>query len=377
MDTLTVPQGTFRLARYPVRKQDRLRAWDAADEYLLHELHEHDLIAIPSNVLLVNDGFGALAVPLASSPPEVQSDSFLAHRGIRANLVEKGRAADAVHFLTSLESPTRVPDTVVVKIPKSLAALEDQLHRLRPFLRPGTRILGGAMARDIHTSTLELFERIVGPTRTSLARKKARLIYCDLDPALDPGPTPYPTSFPLEGTRYEIVNHAGVFSCQGLDIGTRLLLDRIPRSPEAARIIDLGCGNGVVGLVAADRNPEAEVVFTDASYRAVESARATFRGAFGESRPARFEVADCLEGQPKQSADLILVNPPFHQVRAIGDAVAWQMFLEARGVLRAEGRLIVVGNRHLAYHTKLKRLFGNCSVLASNRKFVVLASVRS
>jgi 16S rRNA (guanine1207-N2)-methyltransferase len=74
--------------------------------------------------------------------------------------------------------------------------------------------------------------------------------------------------------------------------------------------------------------------------------------------------------------DLIVVNPPFHDNNVTGDEIAWQMFTGARRALRPGGRLVVVGNRHLAYQAKLGRLFGGSRNLASNRKFVVTTSVR-
>ena len=75
--------------------------------------------------------------------------------------------------------------------------------------------------------------------------------------------------------------------------------------------------------------------------------------------------------------DRVLNNPPFHENHAIGDATAWQMFTESRDVLRPGGELWVVGNRHLAYHAKLKRLFGTCDVIANNDRFVILRARRS
>ena len=62
-----------------------------------------------------------------------------------------------------------------MRVPKSLALLEDQLLRLAPAVHEGTVVVGTGMVKEIHTSTLQLFERILGPTRTSLAEKKARL----------------------------------------------------------------------------------------------------------------------------------------------------------------------------------------------------------
>ncbi len=47
---------------------------------------------------------------------------------------------------------------VLIKVPKTLALLEQQLRALRKVVTPDTRIIAGAKARDIHTSTLELFE---------------------------------------------------------------------------------------------------------------------------------------------------------------------------------------------------------------------------
>ncbi len=376
MQKLTVPQGEFILARYPLRENDPLRAWDAADEYLLRHLDEEKVIGHPPRTLILNDGFGALAVALAGWRPQMASDSFLAHQGTRMNLEANGQPAASVRLLTSLQSPEGTLDAVLIKVPKSLALLEDQLFRIRPHLQPQTRIIGAGMAKGIHTSTLTLFERIIGPTRTSLARKKARLIFCQPDPSLAPGDTPYPRGYRLENTPFQICCHANVFSRESLDIGARFFLEHLPADPRYRTIVDLGCGNGVVGVVAAERNPQAELVFADESFMAVASAQASFQAAFGRSRTARFLVGDCLEGMPEQSADLILNNPPFHQQNAVGDFVSWQMFCESREVLRKGGELWVIGNRHLGYHAKLKRLFGNCALIASNRKFVILKAVR-
>ena len=97
---------------------------------------------------------------------------------------------------------------------------------------------------------------------------------------------------------------------------------------------------------------------------------------FAGAREAEFRVGDCLQGVEANSRDLVLINPPFHQQHSIGDAVAWQMFKESRRVLQAGGELRIVGNRHLGYHAKLKKLFGNCETIAANRKFVVLSARR-
>ncbi len=274
-----------------------------------------------------------------------------------------------------MEDPEGPVDVVIIKIPRTLALLEDQLRRLRPLLHKKTVIVGAGMTRTIHTSTVNLFETLVGPTKTSLAKKKSRLIHSEFDPALNIGDSPFPSTFSLENGM-AISNEANVFSRSQLDHGTRIFLENLP-TPFEGDVIDLGCGNGVVGAAMALSSPNANLTFIDESYQAIASAETTFATAVGKSRKATFLIGDALEGIEDESIDLILCNPPFHDKQAVQDATAWAMFNGAKRVLRPTGRIMVVGNRHLRYHAKLKRIFGNSRILASNPKFVVAeASIR-
>ncbi len=375
MQVMDVPQGRFELARVPYSGNKTLRAWDAADEYALAHLREVETEAPGGGTLLVNDAFGALSVSLSGRRPQMLSDSFLSHLAVKENLVRNGMEAGTVRLLGSLDVPKGPLSVVLAKVPKTLALLEDQLHRIRPLLGPDTLVVGAGMTRNIHTSTVEMFEKIIGATTTSRARKKARLLFARLDEDLAPGPSPYPTSHRLD-TGLEVVCHANVFSRRRLDVGTRLLLQHLPSTTGAARVADLGCGSGILGTVAALRNPDATILFADESYMAVASAEATFRGAVGPDRHAEFRVTDVLDGVAADSVDIVLNNPPFHDGHVKGDAIAWRMFVESRRRLCVGGQLYVVGNRHLDYQDKLKHIFGNCDVVASNAKFSVLRARR-
>lgn len=376
MEILQLPQGDFRLARYPNRKRELLRAWDAADEYLLNYFFAEDEQAQNLNILIVNDNFGALTTALTEHNLTIWTDSWLAQEGIKQNLALNDLSVDAVRIKNSLESPQGDYDVVLIKIPRSLALLEDQLIRVKPYLSKSTNVVAAGMVKSIHTSTLKLFEKYIGPTKTSLARKKARLIFSVNDENVARVKSPYPKTYTLEGTQYLIRNHANVFSRESLDIGTRFFLKYIPQSEKFEKIIDLGCGNGVVGLIAAEKNPHADLLFLDESFMAVESAKENFQAAFNNQRNAEFKANDSLTGIEKNSADLILNNPPFHQNNAVGDEVAWQMFKQSKDVLKQDGELWVIGNRHLAYHIKLKKLFGNCKTIASNKKFIILKAIK-
>ncbi len=378
IDRMTTPWGDCALARFPEDPRDRLRAWDASDEYLLRQLAEQDT-PLSGTVVIVGDRWGALTTALAQHRPVQITDSFLTQEATRANLARNGIAADSVRLLTTQDPPPERVDVLLVRVPKSLALLEDQLLRLAPAVHADTVVVGTGMVKEIHTSTLKLFERILGPTRTSLAEKKARLIHCT--PRSSARATnPWPHSYALPDgigvvSGRTVVNHAGVFCAERLDIGTRFFLQHLPESRGPRRVVDLGCGNGVVGTAVSLADPEAEVLFVDESFQAVASAEATYK-ANGVPGQAEFRVGDGLVGVSADSVDLVLNNPPFHSHQATTDATAWRMFTGARRALRPGGELWVVGNRHLAYHVKLKRLFGNSQLVASDAKFVVLKAVK-
>ena len=147
---LVTTAGEFELHRYPARKRELLRAWDAADEYLLHEMPGWDING--RQILIVNDSFGALSVALSRSSPVSWSDSWLAHKALRENLKRNGRVADAVEALRSTQTPAQSPDLVIFKVPKSLALLEDQLLRVKPLLNDGTRFVVAGMVKTMPPS---------------------------------------------------------------------------------------------------------------------------------------------------------------------------------------------------------------------------------
>ena len=369
---MSVAQGEFTLRRLPLRSNDVLQAWDAADEYLLNTLAEMTLPLHGSRVLLINDSFGALAVALADFKPVSWSDSNLAQKSMSMNLTANGFAVDAVEWLDSVHTPDSSFELILIKVPKTLALLEDFLLRLRPSLTTQTTIILAGMLKNLPPSVWTLLERIVGLTRSSLAKKKARLVFCDFDPNLQVSVNPYPTSYKLEHTEWVICNHSNVFSREQLDIGTRFFLAHLPESAPAKTIVDLGCGNGVLGIMAALKHPEATVTFVDESFMALASARQNFNTVFRGQRHAEFRIGDGLAEFEEASVELILCNPPFHQQQAIGDHLALRMFKQAYKTLETDGELWIIGNRHLGYSVSLKKIFGNSRLIAQNAKFVIL-----
>jgi 23S rRNA (guanine1835-N2)-methyltransferase len=374
MPILDTPFAQLDLLRQPHQPNEPLQAFDAADEYLLKHLHEQGLGASDA-VLLLNDGFGALACSLAGQCRLTSSgDSHLGRIALDNNLARNGLASDAVTFVPASDTPQGPFDWVLIRVPKTLALLEEQLIRLHGQLAPGARVVAGAMVKHLPRAAGDLLERYIGPVQASLALKKARLLLATPEPKATPA-SPYPTRYRLDNPAIELLNHANLFCREGLDIGTRAFLPHLPRHLGRLRVADLGCGNGVLGIAYALGSPQAQLCLVDESYMAVQSARDNWRAALGE-RPVEIRAGDGLAEQPAESLDLVLCNPPFHQQQVVGDFLAWRMFQQARAALVKGGELWIVGNRHLGYHAKLGRLFRGVEQVAATPKFVVLKAVK-
>jgi len=375
MPILETPFARLDLIRQPEQANEPLQAFDAADEYLLTHLHEQGLPAM-ARVLILNDGFGALACSLVGQAQVVCSgDSHLAHLALRKNLARNGLPADDVTFVPASEVAQGPFDRVLIRVPKTLALLEEQLIRLHGQLAPGARVIAAAMVKHLPRAAGDLLEQYIGPLQASLAVKKARLLFAT--PTDKPKPmSPYPTRYRLDAPPLELLNHANLFCREGLDIGTRAFLPHLPKALGELRVADLGCGNGVLGIVYAQGNPQARLTLVDESHMAVQSARENWQAILGE-RPADIRAGDGLAEQPPASLDLVLCNPPFHQQQVVGDFLAWRMFRQAKAALAKGGELWIVGNRHLGYHLKLKRLFGNAEQVAATPKFVILKATRT
>lgn len=405
MDRFSTRAGSFALERTPGRPS-ALRGWTAADELLVATLEaDHDLAAIRAAqrpVVVANPGSGAVPIALAAHGLRVAllSDSYLDVSATVANAAANGvdTALLSVVQPDEVETLGAVPLAVVL-VPKRLALLDAQLRALRPVLDVHTTVLGAGMTRHIHTSTIASFEACVGPTVTSRATRKARLILPRVDPSLAVDPPPAPVTVRSHGLT--LVNDATGFSPKRVDAGTELLLAHLVglethvdleayRGDDGVvRLADVGCGNGIIGAAVLAQVPNVAATFVDESYAAVRSARATVDASLGalDIEP-RFVVGDALrsfgpaedgtavEVPAPGTLDVVVSNPPFHHDHAVTDEIAWGIFTSAHRALRRGGLLLIVGNRHLGYHAKLKRLFGNATVVASNSKFVVLSATR-
>jgi len=365
------------LDRYPIGQVNRaLVAWDSADEYLVNYVNEHELTKNGQTLLLFNDNFGALATNFSQVKVATVSDSWVSQKGVQHNFEQNALSMDNITQLNSLDELPDNVSVVLYKIPKSKSLMIDQLISIKAKYNQELIFIAANKAKDIHSSTLKLFEKYLGSTKTSLAVKKARLVFSVLDNK-EVFTSPFPTIWSLENTSFTIANHSAVYAREKLDIGARYFMKNLPEVTANSRVIDLGCGNGVIGLTVLSQQPEAIVSFIDESYMAVASAKRNITENLPEQvSQCEFSINDCLADVEPNSVDLILCNPPFHQQNATTDHIAWQMFRDSHRVLKKGGELRIIGNRQLGYHIKLKRLFGNEKLIASNDKFVTLSAIK-
>jgi 23S rRNA (guanine1835-N2)-methyltransferase len=351
------------LKRYPFKKNDLLKAYNSADEYLIKETISLNLQN--KKILIINDHYGALTKSLQNFNITTYTDSYISSKSIKLN------CSGSPLIINDLSEFKGQYDIVVIKIPKNLSFFEDILIHLSSYIHSETQIICGAMIKHLSPASFSLLEKYIGPTKPSLAYKKARLFFSSFTQSSFI--SPYPLKIKIDSFEQKIVNYSNVFCLNKLDIGTRFFMDHTPKG-DYKTILDLGCGNGIVGLKAKMNNPEAKIIFSDESFMSIQSARINYNNYFKDQ--AEFHWTNCFENQKDNSLDLVLCNPPFHQGHNIEDGISTQMFNDAYKSLKQNGIIRVVGNSHLAYQLKLKKVFGNSQIVSTNNKFIICESTK-
>lgn len=174
------------------------------------------------------------------------------------------------------------------------------------------------------------------------------------------------------GLDLDLVSGSGVFAQGRLDIGTSVLF-RETDPPTGGRILDLGCGYGVIGLACAVAAPTAVVTAVDVNQRAVLLANEN-AAALGVTD--RFTASVPEDVDPAATYDEIWSNPPIR----IGKAALHELLLTWLPRLAPEGRAVMVVGKNLGADS-LQRWLGDQGFptgrLASAKGFRVLETRRA
>jgi len=179
-------------------------------------------------------------------------------------------------------------------------------------------------------------------------------------------------SVTLRGQQLRLTTEAGVFSRRRVDSGTRLLIDNMKVDP-ADSVLDLGCGYGVVGLVAARLASQGYVTLVDVNQRAVDLARANLRANGVENAEAI--LGDGFASVAGRRFDVIALNPP---IRA-GFAVIHTLISESTQHLHGGGRFYLVGRTKqgvIRLAAKIHEVFGSAEEIAKGGGYRLYLSHR-
>jgi len=172
--------------------------------------------------------------------------------------------------------------------------------------------------------------------------------------------------FEVLDMQFSCTTDAGVFSRDGLDMGTRILLEALP--PLAGRILDLGCGWGPVGAVLGRKYPEAEILMTDLNARAAElAARNLAANGVKNAKVVQGDGYENVDGK----FDAIVLNPPIRT----GKSVIYGMFAGAKGHLTENGALYIVIRKQQGAESAekyLKTLYGDVERISREKGYWVL-----
>ena len=373
-----------RLRRFPDVEAANLQAWDATDKLLLDAAASH--LPAGGRVAVVGDRYGALTLgvlslgamsldaPALGAPAvRVHQDLITGERALRANA--RALAVDAGYEQLPLgEALLAGASLVLLQLPRSLAELEEIADAVARYAAPDVVLVAGGRVKHMSLGMNAVLARYFDDVQPQLARQKSRLLLARRPKPVQTAP-PFPVTEVNDELGLAVGARGAVFAGTGLDIGTRFLLDFLPRMPHATHAVDLGCGTGILAAMYARANPGARVTATDRSAAAVDSALATSRA---NGLDGRIEVLqdDAMSSLPDASADLILLNPPFHLEAAVHSGAGIKLIEAAGRVLAPGGELWTVFNSHLHYRPALERLIGPTREVGRNPKFTVTASTR-
>lgn len=393
-----------RLRRWPDVEADNLQAHDATDVLLVERALSLGIDG--REIAVIGDEYGAITLALAHAGLDgvrVHQDLATGRRALARNADDLGLAGFASHELdAALLDGARL---VLLQLPKALAELEEIADAVARWAAPDVVLVAGGRVKHMTIAQNEVLGRRFATVQAQRAERKSRLVV-----ASEPRPVPAEPPFPVTA-RHDglvLVAHGGAFAGPRLDIGTRFLLEVLglagsglssddtaagesspagadptvsggvvndDESSPAPIAVDLGCGTGALAASYALAHPDAHVIATDRSAAAVASARATV-AANGVADRVEVTHDDAGSQIADATADVVLLNPPFHLGTSIHTGAATRLFEAAARMLRPGGELFTVYNSSLGYRAELTRLVGVTEQVGRSAKFTVTRSIR-
>lgn len=355
------------LRRHPDVEAPNLHAVDATDRLLLDEAAAA-IAADPDGVVVIDDHYGALtlgAIALGARGVRVHQDSIVAERALAANAGDLMGSVTTVALTPNALAGARV---VLWQLPRALDLTEEIARVLAAAVDPTATVYAGGRIKHMTPAMNEAIRRSFGRLDVTHARQKSRVLV-----AREPQPVllPEPRVEEYADLGISLVPSPGVFAGGRLDRGAQALLASVELGPDERRVVDLGCGSGVLALALARRDPTLDVTATDVSASAIEATRAAAAASGLDITVLRDDAGAAI---PEGSVDVVVLNPPFHTGGTVHTGVASKLFRAAARMLRPGGRLWTVYNSPLGYKQELARVVGPTREISRTPTFTVTVS---
>lgn len=267
-------------------------------------------------------------------------------------------------------------DTVVIYLPQSRQLTELILQMVVGLLTPSACVfLVGENNAGIR-SIQRLLAETVGPTFKVDAARHCVLFRATLHQQAKPfdlAAWRVAYSINVGGKSLAVTSFPGVFSHGQLDAGTNFLLQTL-NQPHGKRVLDFGCGSGVIGAMINLQWPGTKVDLVDSNAFALTATHQTFTD---NGLPVDHIYPSDIFSDVQDTYDWILSNPPFHKGVKTNYQIATTFIKEAASRLRPGGTFQVVVNRFLKYQSLIEEYIGTCRILADNRQYCVYQAIRT
>jgi 16S rRNA G1207 methylase RsmC len=353
---------TLNLIRIPATDHPSLKAWNAADELMADYSSTKE-----QSLGIYNDAFGYLTCRMANKNMAIIYDLKSQATAIQTNAESNQVEIKPEQFFLLKDALPQSLETAFLKIPKSIGLMETYLEHIHANLNTDGKVICGFMTKYFNKNWLALAGKYFENVEQSKAKKKARLIILSGKKEIAPASK-------IESFKYEHFNleqYKGVFSAGKVDIATHYLLQNLEIPEQHNKVLDLACGNGIIGKWILDKTKVDEMHFLDDSHLALASAQLNVKNS-----NALFHHNYELNNFEENSLDWVVTNPPFHFDNTIDTSIPINLCRAAKRCLKPGGVLTIVANSNVGYEAFLKRHFTNFEIQISNHQFKIYKCIK-